>query len=153
MEITEYNAQDGALVLTKGSVSFLQETAKWAKFISIVGFIGIGFLVLIALFAGTFLSAMTSEMEGMPFGSGIFISVIYIIMAALYFFPILYLYRFSVKTQEALRLSNTQVLQEALENLKKHYKFYGILLIVALGFYALAFLFGIIGGIIGAAAF
>ena len=41
------------LHLSQSAKDFLRETAKWAYIVSIIGFIGIAFLVLMALFAGT----------------------------------------------------------------------------------------------------
>jgi hypothetical protein len=41
--------------------SHLAETAKWAKFLSIMGFIFCGFIVLIGLFFGTFVSMLSSQ--------------------------------------------------------------------------------------------
>ena len=42
--------------LNKSAKDFLKETAKWAYFLSILGYIGIGIIVLVALFAGTLFS-------------------------------------------------------------------------------------------------
>lgn len=42
------------LQLDQSAKDFLKETAKWAYFLSIVGFVGIGLIMLIAVFAGTF---------------------------------------------------------------------------------------------------
>jgi len=69
-------------------------------------------------------------------------------MAVLWFIPNLYLFRFASKIQQAVRLSESLQVGEGLKNLKSYFKFLGILFIIVLCFYALAF----IGGIIGAAA-
>lgn len=123
--------------------SYLQETAKWSYFLSIIGFVFIGFMVLGALFAGMMLGALSSEM-GYGMG-GSFISIIYLVGAGLYFFPILYLFRFSSKAKIALRSGSDAELTEAFQNLKSHYKFMGILTIVVIGFYLLFFIFGGLG--------
>ena len=56
-----------------------------------------------------------------------------------------------MKIQHAILSKNNQVLEDALEFLKSHYKFIGILMVIMLGFYALIFLVGLFGGL--AAAF
>ncbi|HSI90761.1 MAG TPA: hypothetical protein VK927_06555, partial [Adhaeribacter sp.] len=44
---------------------YLLETAKWGKFLGIVGYIFVGLLVLTAIFAGTFLDNFTrSQIDG-----------------------------------------------------------------------------------------
>ena len=134
------------LSITENAKQFLSEAGKWGKFISIVGFIAVGLLVVFGVFAGTLFSQLPGY-EDIP---GALFSIIYIVLAALYFFPILYLYRFSTKVREALNANDEGVLEYALENLKSHYKFIGILMIVMLALYALIFVFALIFGVLAA---
>lgn len=129
------------LSLTTGSKMFLKESAGWTKFIAIVGFVFLGLLVILALFAGSIIGA-AMESTGMDMMGGAFITVLYLAMAVLYFFPIYYLFQFSSKMKAALEQQSSELLQQAFENLKSHYKFMGILLIIMLGLYAIAFIFG-----------
>lgn len=135
---------DTNLSFTETAKRFLSEAGKWGKFISIVGFVAVGILAIFGLFAGVFFSNLPGY-EELPFPSAFF-SVVYIGIAALYFFPILYLYRFSAKIRHALNLNDQAILEYALQNLKSHYKFIAILMIVMLGIYALALVFAIIAG-------
>ena len=139
------------LNLNLASESFLRNTAKWGKFLAIVGLVFIGFVVLMAIFAGTFFSSMMSEAGANEFGSagGAFFGFFYLLFAALYFFPVLYLYKFSVNMQDALRLQNDDLATESFKNLKSLFKFMGIMTIIVLGFYALALIFMTIGVGIG----
>jgi len=123
-----------SLMLSPVGVSYLLETAKWTKFLSILGFIGMGFMVIGGLFASVAMSRFGGSQS-------LLIGVMYIVMAAIYFFPILYLYKFSNDLKEALNRNNSSQLELALGNLKSHYKFIGILTIVLLGIYLLVFLF------------
>jgi len=52
--------EETKMYLTENSKSFLKETAKWAYFLSIIGFIGIALLVLLAIFMGTFFAKLGS---------------------------------------------------------------------------------------------
>ena len=123
--------------------SFLKETAKWARFLSILGFIGIGFLVLVALFIGAFMNVMGGDQ--LPFPSFV-LTFVYLLIAALYFFPVLYLFRFATYTQRALRTADQSTLDDAFSNMKSHYKFIGILAVVVLAFYVLGLVVTLIGG-------
>ncbi len=137
------------LVITHDVRMFLQETAKWAKFLSIVGFVMLGFLVIMALFISVFMGAMMSEMpEAGPFGAmgGGLIGVFYILIALIYFFPILYLYRFATKMKTALNNNDQSYLSASFKNLKSCYKFMGIFMIIVLGFYALGIVFAFLMG-------
>jgi hypothetical protein len=139
--------EDQNLRLTVQSREFLREIAKWAQFLSIVGFVGLAFIVLIALFAGSLVGTMASmsgeEMPGAM--SGTFVTVLYLLMAVLYFFPIYYLFKFSTRLKEALVNEDEAILEDSLGYLKSHYKFIGILTIVMISIYILAFAFAIIG--------
>lgn len=136
-----------ALKISYNSTYFLRETAKWGKFLSILGFCFIGIIVLVGLFAGSIFSKLGNQL---PF-PGFVIGIFYIIIAVIYFFPIYYLFKFSTHTKKALNETSNTDLESALENLKSHYKYISILMIIVLGFYVLvggiAFLTALFSGL------
>ncbi len=140
------NLNDG-ITLDTATKNYLKETAKWAKFLSILGFVMIGLFVLIGLFAGSFVATlMNSGGVDMPIGfSGGFFTILYVCMGLLYFMPCLYLYRFATKMQKALANDNQTESTEAFMNLKSLYKFMGILMVIILGFYALMLVISLVG--------
>ena len=133
------------LVITPAIRLSLTESAKWARFLAIVGFVMVGLLVLLALGVGAFMGTLGAMMD-FPF-PGVFISVLYLIIAALYFFPVLYLYNFASLTLKSLQVNNQEVLAKAFHNLRANLRFMGILTIVVLGLYVLLILIAIAGGI------
>ena len=137
------------LVIDWRSKEFLKETAKWTKFLAILGFVGIGFMVLGSL---VMLFAPSSLMSNgdFPFGGKIFMMLLYLAFAVLYYFPISYLYQFSENTKKAIENNDNNAIRDAFEFLKSHYKFMGILTIILLSFYAIMIFIGLIGA--GAAA-
>ena len=137
------------LVIDWRSKEFLKETAKWTKFLAILGFVGIGLMVLGSL---VMLFAPSSLMSNgdFPFGGKIFMMLLYLAFAVLYYFPISYLYQFSEKTKKAIENNDNNAIRDAFEFLKSHYKFMGILTIILLAFYAIIIFIGLIGA--GAAA-
>ncbi|MFH7018049.1 DUF5362 family protein [Flavobacterium sp. FlaQc-47] len=140
------------LQLNESAKGFLKETAKWAYFLSIVGFIGIGLLMIGAIFAGAFLATMGSVIPGanaMGSSFGAIIGVLYFILAAIYFFPVYYLFKFSSNAKKAFRDNDSESLTNSLEYLKSHYKFIGIFMIAILVLYGLIFVFAILGSLVG----
>ena len=137
------------LVIDWRSKEFLKETAKWTKFLAILGFVGIGLMVLGSL---VMLFAPSSLMSNgdFPFGGKIFMMLLYLAFAVLYYFPISYLYQFSENTKKAIENNDNNAVRDAFEFLKSHYKFMGILTIILLSFYAIMIFIGLIGA--GAAA-
>lgn len=131
----EYDQKN--MELTNLSFDFLRETAKWAKFLSILGFISIAIMIIFAFFIGVFLSMLPLPADQgvlLPM-SPFFYSAIYLVLAALYICPVYLLYKFSVKTQDALNARNSDLLEEGLGFLKSHYKFIGIMMIVVFSLY------------------
>ncbi len=132
---------------------YLSETAKWSYFLSILGFVGIGFMILLGFFMafsnpGSQLSwEGTDNAYGAGYASGV--ALFYILIALVYIFPILYLFKFSKKMKSALKLNNNNDFKEAFLNLKSHYKFIGIFSIVIISLYILT----IIGVVVGASLF
>ena len=129
------------LVLNQQAVDALRESAKWSLFLSILGFIGIGLMLLAAVFMTSFMSMMPDQpMHGgfNPFDAmkG-FISVFYVILAVLYFFPIFYLYKYAKGMKQATEIHNSEMLSDALVYLKSHHKFLGITAIVVISLYIL----------------
>lgn len=136
------------LQLTAESQSYLKETAKWSYFLSILGFVGIGILVLLAIFMGAIFSKLgafggNSARFGMMGGS--FITVLYLILAVIYFFPVYYLFQFASKAKAAFSDKDNEKLNASFEYLKSHYKFMGILALIMFSLYGIVFLFSFIG--------
>jgi len=131
------------LVLNDLAVDSLRVSAKWTMFLAVVGFIFIGLMLVGGLVAMAALSSVPDEPAFGGFNpvSSIqsYLGIIYLVMAVIYFFPVLYLYKFAKSTKEALLYNNSELLAEGLQNLKSHYKYVGIVTIVMLCLYALTF--------------
>ena len=134
--------------------SHLAEAARWARFLSIVGFVVIGLIVLVGIFAGSIMSSMSKSFGDNDLGPGArmsggimgsFLLIIYICVAALYFFPCLFLYRFATKMKTALAADDQETLNTSFQNLKKLFRFVGIMTIIVLAFYAIILVFGLLG--------
>jgi heme/copper-type cytochrome/quinol oxidase subunit 2 len=139
------------LQLDQPSINYLSEAARWSRFLSIIGFIYCGFMVIFGLFFGSFMTRMMpiAGDSGMTaIGSGFF-GVFIIILSLIMFFPALYLWNFSTKIRKAFNHNDQPLLTESLKNLKSFFKFYGILLIIVLSIYALALIAAIIGALVG----
>lgn len=119
---------------------FLAEAARWTTFLAILGYIGIGFIVIVALFMMTLGASLSSRTSLMPLGGGAVFGIFYLIIAAFYFIPIHYLYRFSSNMKLALRTNDQATLTKAFEYIKSHYKFIGIITIIFIGIYVLMIL-------------
>lgn len=144
------NHLEKQLVFTEEIKDYIMETAKWAQFMSIIGFIFIGIISLFGLsiiLAGGFIFGDLGKIGNIPgFPAGMFslFGSIYIAIAALYFFPVYYLFMFARKTKNAILCNDNQMLTEGFSKLKSHYKFVGILTLIIVGFYAFIFFMGMV---------
>ena len=143
METLDKDFSNSDLVISTKSKNFLKYAAKWASFLAIVGFITLGLLVLI----GFLMLLIGSQVSGVLGGAPIALfSAIYFGMAALYFFPIYYLFLFGQKIKKAIKSTNQNELDAGFENLKSCFKFLGIFTLVILSLYILMFLVAIAAG-------
>lgn len=128
---------------TGRSMSYLSEARRWTMFLSIIGFIGIGFMMIAAIFMLT----ASSLIPDLPLLGGAALTVFFLLFALLYFFPVYYLLKFSTLSKLAIEGNDSKLLEEAMRYLKMMFKFMGILVIIVLSIYLL----GIIVAIFGAA--
>ncbi|NPD46718.1 MULTISPECIES: DUF5362 family protein [unclassified Lentimicrobium] len=156
-----FNTNEEKFELSPSSIQHLTEAAKWSKFLSIVGFVGVALFIVLALFMGIVLPSLNEGLgmdafqqlgnQGNKGNMAIFgpiMAFIYLAFAILYFFPVLYLFNFSKKAQLAIKEMNNELIEASFNNLRKHFKFIGILVIVIIALYALAFVGAIMGGIL-----
>lgn len=106
--------------------------------------------MVIAAFA---MGAIVNSVPGMNTAHlpGFVFTLIYLISAAIYFMPVLYLFQFSQKMNAGLQGEDEAVITEGFRALKSHYRYMGIMMIVVMSLYALLIVFGVIGAIITAA--
>ena len=116
------------------SLKHLNTARKWAMFLAIIGFIFLGLIVIIGLLAGTFLSAFSSGSKGL----GIYESLLFIpilLIALVYFFPVLFLFRFSKHSSHAILQLDKLELSKAIKYLKYYFVYTGVLIIIVFSLY------------------
>jgi preprotein translocase subunit SecG len=132
----------------------LAEASRWAKFLAIIGFIICGLMVLAGLFFQSVFSSMSSKYQGYneaqfeTEGFGAAMVIAYVIIAVIYFFPCLFLYKFATKMKIALATDDQDALNNSVQNLKAMFRYVGIITLIFVVIYGL----GLIVGLLGAAA-
>jgi uncharacterized membrane protein len=136
------------------SKSHLAEASKWARFLAITGMITLVLLVLAGFYLATQINKTSNDFGGQGFETnagiaaamGTGIVVMYIIMAVIWFFPLLFLLRFANQARTAVNSNNQEQLNSAFQNLKICFRYVGIVTIIGIGFYLVAFLISISSG-------
>ncbi|HXB44613.1 MAG TPA: hypothetical protein VNV85_11170 [Puia sp.] len=112
--------------------NILKETARWAKFISIVGIIGVVLMALALALAGTYLITLYSQMFPIIEGfAGAFIFLAFILVAILGFLVYL-LYRFSTLIKKGIETQDQIVFNSGLQALKIYFIISGVFAILSL---------------------
>jgi hypothetical protein len=115
----------------------LAGTRPWVRLVSILGFLGAGFMFLVGIalaVGGTAVTGALGEQGGPPFA---ILGVIYACMGLLYFVPSLHLWRYGGHIQAYLHDPQTPRLELALEAQRRFWKFVGILAAISIVFFFL----------------
>ncbi len=142
------------LTINDTAKAYMLETGRWTKFLGIVGLIFCGLFLLFAIFflmGGSAWQEAIGTMPGME-GLGVMMFMVQIFSIFLVAYPSIQLIRYANNIGPALETANDEQFNLSFKSLKNTFKFYGIIMIVALGFYALVFVFAILGGVIAGMA-
>ncbi|PWS26686.1 hypothetical protein DHW03_17880 [Pedobacter yonginense] len=132
--------QEVKLVVTEEMRSYIYEITKWSKFLSIIGFILSALLILGSLSIGAAVNAnpaMLNQLGPLASIGGIGLTIMYFVIALIYFYPSLLLFRFSNKGKHAVLYGEQESLNEAMLNMKSLFKFWGIMTIAIIFLYFL----------------
>jgi len=138
-----------SLSIDPSSKEHLAEAAKWARFLAIVGFIFLGFLIIMGIFVSLSLSRIdtygdsTVRASGLGAIMGAGTAIVYIIIGLIYFFPLFYLLRFANAARTALASNDQELMVQSFQNLKRFLRYLGILTIIALAFMVLSLALGV----------
>jgi hypothetical protein len=120
--------------IEQSTLKQLNTARKWAMFLAIIGFIFLGIMIVVGLIAGTFLKTFSSGDNSFGLSDSLMIISI-ILLALIYFFPVLFLFRFSKYISRAIQNLDKLQFHKAIKNLKLYFAYIGILIIIVLSIY------------------
>jgi hypothetical protein len=138
MEQNESNIFEHGLDET--AKAHLLETTRWTKFLAIMGFIFTGLLIIVAfamMGSGSLLSAFSPGLAGAGMGLGM--GIAYLFVALIYLYPAYALFKFSSCTKKGINTGNQELINDGFRHQKNMYRFFGIMLIILIIVYLLAF--------------
>lgn len=118
-------------------INKLDATRKWTTFLSVLGFIFSGLVIIGGLAAGSFLMIFKSGRNTMG-ATELLLLIIYLVVGIAYFFLILSLFRFSRNTRDAIHDLDSGKLLKGFRNLHVFFKIIGILVILTIILYVIA---------------
>jgi len=129
----------------------LGETARWARFLAIVGMIVLVLGLIVSLMATTVFTRFMGFPTGVDDNNTLSATmrgaavVVTIITLAIVFFPLLFLLRFANAMRRALAANDQTRLNESFQNLKVYFRYLGILVIIFLVLYGIIIAIGVMG--------
>lgn len=141
-------------LITSQMTEALRKTKPWVRMLSILGFIGSGLMLVIALLvmASGAIGGVMGRSFGLGAAGGIMLGLLYGLMALLYIFPSLFLFRYASAIASMLSEDTVRGMEKALEAQKSFWRFIGILTVVILCLYAVALVFIAVAAMIAAAS-
>jgi len=133
----ENSQDDRKLEIGPEILKNLNATRKWTTFLSVLGFIFLGLLIIGGLAAGLFLTVFKSGENLLGFPES-FLIIAFFVVGIVYSFPVLFLFRFSRNTRDAIHNNDILKLTKGFKNLYLFFKIIGILVILVLLIYVIA---------------
>lgn len=143
-------ASSSALV-SQAVIDQLARTKPWVRLMSVLLFVGAGFLVLaaIAMFVVGAIGAGTTGMRNaaMGAGMGVGLGAFYLVLAVLYIFPGMKLWKYASRIEHLIQSNQELDLVSALSEQRAFWKFAGIAAVLCIVLYIVG-----IGAVVIAAA-
>ena len=143
-------SRGGASMVSAAAVAQLAATKPWVRLISVVIFVGAGFMLLGALFmlmAGGASMMAAAKSQGAPSalaGSmGGILAALYAVLAFLYIFPGLKLWKYASAIGRLIQSGGENDLVDALNQQRSFWKFTGMIVLIMLVIYIVAIIVGI----------
>jgi|GEM_PF-2547807 len=131
---------NSGFILPESTKKEMANLAKWARYISVSGFIIGGMIILFGVFTGLItlglfhLGVSAEILDNLP--SWILI-MIYIVVVSIYFIPLLLLFNFSVKAKAAIVFDSVEIFNGALNDLHQCLRFIGVITLTFICLYVL----------------
>ena len=135
MEDMYSKLEEKDLQLLEESKSYVRSIGQWQMFFAILLSIGVGFMFLCGLFF--FTPALINMLDDEIRGIFPLIGILYIVIAALYLVPTIYLFRASSAARDAALCKDNYRAVEFLKNNKSFWKYSGIITISVFVIYIL----------------
>ncbi|MGC4016497.1 MAG: DUF5362 family protein [Luteolibacter sp.] len=128
------------------AIRMLQMTRPWVRVCSILAFIAGGFMALggIAIVIGGLVFSMSPQRSpNAMFPAGV--GIVYIVVAALYIFPAIKLWRYGTAITSLMGTGASSDLVRAMDQQRSFWKFVGIMACVSIVLFGISFVIGMLG--------
>ncbi len=136
----ETSPQERKLEIGPDTLKNLNTIRIWTTFLSVLGFILIGLFIIAGIATGMFLTTFSTTKAALGIPESMVVILLFV-AGAISLFPVVFLFRFSKNIRDAVQNNDQQKLDRGIRNLKKHFTFIGILVIIAITVYAVGLIY------------
>jgi heme/copper-type cytochrome/quinol oxidase subunit 2 len=133
----ETTSEDRKIEIGSEILNNLNSTRKWTTFLSVLGFIFLGLLIVAGLTTSLFLTTFKTQEANLGIPESVMI-IIFIVIGAIYFCPVFFLFRFSRNTRDAIQNLDRKKMAKGINNLRLYFTYIGIMVIIVLSIYVVA---------------
>lgn len=150
--VEESGQEQEQLIVTEEIRSYIYETAKWTKFLSVVGLVFSVFLALMAFSANAIIEGLAVATPGNPLAQmgTAFLTVYFLSISLMLFYPSFLLFKYANAANTAVLYADQENFTIAMKKMKSVFKFWGIIAIIVLALYILSILLAVVAKIGGA---
>lgn len=128
--------------VSQGVLAQLAGTKPWVRFMSVLMFVGAGFILLVALVmlvaGGTIAANAKTSGGALPAGMMTGIAIFYALLSVIYIYPALKLWKYASQIGALLISGSMMDLESALNHQRSFWKYVGILVIAMFALYFVA---------------
>ena len=148
----EHNQTLFSLNIEPITKSHLNDAARWARFLAITGMVLIGIALVFSFLGATIwadnedLAFTVNSRDGQDITNAMRVGYLaaLILVLAIAFFPFLFLLQFANKMKTALAANQQDDLNLAFQNLKKYFRYIGIVFLIVISLYILTFVLAVL---------
>ena len=133
-------SEENKIEISTEALDNLNVTRKWTTFLSILGFIFLGLIIVAGIATSLFLTVFKTQQTNLGIPESLMIVVLATI-GVLCYFPVFFLFRFSKNIRDAIQNHDQRKLAKGFRNLRLFFAYFGILVILVISVYLILLLF------------
>jgi hypothetical protein len=133
-------SEENKIEISSEALDNLNVTRRWTTFLSVLGFIFLGLIIVAGIATSLFLTVFKTQQTNLGIPESLMM-VIFATIGVLCYFPVFFLFRFSKNIRDAIQNHDQRKLAKGFRNLRLFFAYFGILVILVISVYLILLLF------------
>ena len=133
-------SEENKIEISSEALDNLNVTWRWTTFLSVLGFIFLGLIIVAGIATSLFLTVFKTQQTNLGIPESLMM-VVFVIIGILCYFPVFFLFRFSKNIRDAIQNHDQRKLAKGFRNLRLFFAYFGILVILIISVYLIFLLF------------